>query len=94
MHVTVRSYTGAPGLADELVKNEGEVRDLITGIDGFRAYYLIKTSDDEAVSISVYDDQSGTDESTRKAREWVQANVPDLAVSPPQVLAGEVVIQA
>ena len=94
MYATVRSYTGTPGLADALVKNEGEVRDLITGIDGFRAYYLVKTSDDEAVSISVYDDRSGTDESTRMAREWVQANLPDLAVSPPQVLAGEVVIQA
>ena len=94
MHVTVRNYTGTPGLADELVKNEGEVRDLITGIDGFQAYYLIKTSDGEAVSISVYDDQAGTDESTRLAREWVQTNLPDLAVSPPQVLAGEVVIQA
>jgi hypothetical protein len=93
MYATVRSYAGAPGLADELVKHEDEVRALITGIAGFRAYHLIKTGDG-AVSVSVYEDQAGAEESTRKAREWMQQTIPDLSVSPPEVSAGDVVIQA
>jgi hypothetical protein len=94
VYVTVRNYAGTRDLADELVKKEDEVRSLITGIQGFQAYYLIKTADGEAVSVSVYDDQAGAEESTRMAREWLQSNLPDLAVSPPQVFGGEVVIQA
>ena len=94
MYVTVRNYTGTPGLADELVRNEGAVKELITAINGFHAYYLVKTSDGSAVSISVYDDQAGAEESTRQAREWIQSNLPDMAAGPPEVIVGEVVIEA
>jgi len=93
MHATVRNYAGVEGIADALVEHEDEVKRLITAIDGFQAYYLIKTSDG-AISISVYDDQSGAEESTRQAGAWVRENLPDLATSSPQVSVGEVVIQA
>ena len=91
MYATVRNYAGNRELADALLENESEVKRLITGIDGFRAYYLIRT-DDGAASVSVYDDKSGADESTRVAGEWLRENVPDVAGSPPQVSSGEVII--
>ena len=91
MYATVRNYAGNRELADALLENESEVKRLITGIDGFRAYYLIRT-DDGAVSVSVYDDKSGADESTRVAGEWLRENVPDVAGSPPEVSSGEVII--
>ena len=84
MYATVRNYAGNRELADALLENESEVKRLITGIDGFRAYYLIRT-DDGAASVSVYDDKSGADESTRVAGEWLRENVPDVAGSPPEV---------
>jgi hypothetical protein len=93
MYATVRNYAGTEGMADALVEHEGDVKSLITGISGFRAYYLIKTSDG-AVSISVYDDQSGAEESTRQAADWMRENLPDFTASPPQVSVGEVVIRA
>jgi hypothetical protein len=43
MHATVRSYGGVPEFADALKANEGEVKRLLEGIPGFRAYYLIRT---------------------------------------------------
>jgi hypothetical protein len=92
MHVTIRRYSGSPELADALVARESEVRDLITGIDGFQAYYLVRGGDGEATSISVYDDASGADESNRTAAAWLRENVPDLSVSPPEVTAGEAVL--
>ena len=91
MHATVRNYAGNRELADALLENESEVKRLITGIEGFRAYYLIRT-DDGVASVSVYDDKSGADESTRVAGEWLRENVPDVAGSPPQVSSGEVII--
>ena len=91
MYATVRSYTGTDEFADALVQNESEVRRLITGIQGFRAYYLVRT-DGGAVSVSVYDDQNGAEESNRQAAEWVRENLSDLSISPPQISAGEVAI--
>ena len=93
MYATIRNYAGMEGMADALVEHEDDVKSLITAIDGFRAYYLIKTSDG-AISISVYDDEAGAEESTRQAGEWTRENLSDLATSSPQVSAGEVVIQA
>lgn len=92
MYATVRSYAGSGNLVEALVENESSVRELISGIDGFRAYYLIRTDDGGAVSVSVYDDQAGREESNRVAAAWIRENLPDLAVGPPQVSAGEVVI--
>ena len=92
MHVTIRRYSGSPELADVLVARESEVRDIITGIDGFQAYYLIRGADGEATSITAYDSESGAEESNRRAAEWLRENVPDLSVSPPEVTAGEAVI--
>lgn len=91
MYATIRNYSGESGMADALVENESEVRSIITGIDGFRAYYLVKTADGCA-SISVFDDEAGASESTRAAGAWVRENLPEHAGTPPQVTSGEVVI--
>jgi heme-degrading monooxygenase HmoA len=93
MYATVRTYSGPERFADELAKREDEVRALLEGIPGFRAYYMLRTEDGGAASISVFDDRSGTEESTRQASDWVRENMPDLGVSPPSVSSGEVVIQ-
>lgn len=58
MHATVRRYASDGGLVDALVAKKEEVRDLLTGIDGFRAYDILRTPDGGAMSISVYDDAS------------------------------------
>jgi hypothetical protein len=85
MYATVRNYAGPERFAEELVKRQDEVKGLIQGISGFRAYYMVRTDEGGAVSISVYDDQAGAEESTRQAADWVRTNLPDLGVSPPQV---------
>ena len=41
-----------------LVSNEADVKTLISDIDGFNAYYLVRTAEG-AVSISVYDTEAG-----------------------------------
>jgi hypothetical protein len=91
MFATVRVYSGSSELADGLVANESAVRQVISEIDGFQAYYLVRTADG-AASVSVYDNQAGATASDQAARSWVAENLPDLNVAPPQVSAGEVVI--
>ena len=91
MYATIRSYSGGSDFADALIDHENDVRQVITQIGGFRAYYLLRTSDG-AATISVFDDQSGAEESTRAAAAWVADNLADLSVSPPQVTTGEVAV--
>ncbi len=92
MHATVRSYASDGGLVDAVAANKDEVRDLLTGIAGFRAYHMLRTADGGAVSISVYDDASGTDASNAAAAGWVRDNLPGLAAAPPETTAGEVAV--
>lgn len=93
MYATVRTYSAGPELADGLVGKADDVKSLITGIAGFKAYYLLRT-DDGAVSISVYEDEAGAAESTKAAAAWIQQNLPELQGATPKVSAGEVVIGA
>jgi len=91
VHATVRIYAGANDLADALVEREDEVKQIISEIEGFKAYYLVRTSDG-ATSISVYDNEAGAEQSNRVAAAWVAENLPDLSIAAPQISAGEVAI--
>jgi len=89
MYATVRNYVGAEGLADALANREDDVRGVIQPISGFRGYYMIRTPEGSIVTVSVYDDQAGAEESVRAAADWIRTNVPEVAPNPPQVTSGE-----
>ena len=92
MYATVRRYEDSGGLVDALVENEGVIRDLISTIGGFHAYYLVRGDGGSAASVSVYEDRASVEESNRVAAAWIAENLPDLSVSAPQVTAGEVAL--
>ena len=78
MYASVRTYAGNQGLADTLAEHENEIRQVIRGINGFKAYYLVK-GEDATTSISVFDDRAGAEESNRAAAAaWLADNLPDL----------------
>jgi hypothetical protein len=91
MHATIRTYSGGSDLADVLGERQDEVRDLIASIDGFRAYYFLRTADGTS-SVSVFDDQAGCEASTAAAAGWIADNLPDASFGAPQVTTGEVVV--
>jgi hypothetical protein len=91
MHVVVRHYKGSSKLIDDLVGRRKDVEDLIKGVDGFVAYYLIKTADGGA-SISVFENQAGTAESTKRAAAYITENLAGVAAGPPEVIEGQTVI--
>jgi heme-degrading monooxygenase HmoA len=93
MYATVRVYADSPDLADALAARADDVKELLKGIEGFQAYYLVKT-DGGAVSVSVYDNESGASESNSTAAAWLRENMPDLPGATPQISAGEVVVTA
>ena len=91
MYAVIRAYTGNPDLADTLAEHEEDIRQLIGGIDGFKAYYLLKIKEGTS-TISVFEDQEGADESSRAAAAWLAENLPDQNVPTPYVTGGEVLV--
>ena len=91
MYVTVRRYEGVtdPSEAGRLV-DEGFIP-IISEVPGFVAYYWVDAGDGVMVSMSVYEDQSGAEESNSRAADYVQENLASLLPNPPQITAGEVV---
>jgi hypothetical protein len=91
MYVTVRRYEGVtdPGEAGRLVK-EGFIP-IISEVPGFVAYYWVDAGDGVMISTSIYEDQSGAEESNSRAADYVQENLASLLPNPPQIAAGEVV---
>jgi len=91
MYATVRRYEGVtdPSETGRQV-NEGFVP-LISQIPGFVAYYWVDAGGGVMISTSVFQDQSGAEESNRRAVEYVMQNLVLLLPKPPQITAGEVV---
>jgi hypothetical protein len=91
MYASVRRYTGNAQLAGQLAERGDEVKSVLSGESGFVAYYLIRAEND-TISVSVFEDESGALQSNEVAARWLRENMPDVAVSPPDVSAGEVVV--
>ncbi|MDR8410052.1 hypothetical protein MTP10_15045 [Nonomuraea sp. 3-1Str] len=64
---------------------------IIRQVPGFVAYYWVDAGDGVMLSTSVYEDQAGAEESTRRAEQFVRDDLASLLPNPPHVTAGEVV---
>ena len=93
MYIVVRSYSGqgSSELFDLLGQREEDVKRLISGVPGFVSYAAVR-SGDGGMTVTVCQDKAGTDESSRRAAEWVKENVSAMA-SPPVVTEGSTVLQ-
>ncbi|MFE0450198.1 hypothetical protein ACFW2D_02675 [Streptomyces sp. NPDC058914] len=91
MYAVVRRYEGVtdPAEAGRQV-NEGFVP-LLREVQGFVAYYWVDAGGGVMLSTSVFQDQAGAEESTRRAGDFVRDRLAALLPNPPQVTAGEVV---
>ena len=93
MHAVVRSYSGqgAAELFEQLEQRNAEVMDLNGGVPGFVSYTAFR-SGDGGVTVTVCQDKTGTDESSRRAAEWVKENNSATA-NPPVITEGSTVVQ-
>ncbi|HZO29759.1 MAG TPA: hypothetical protein VFH48_27600 [Chloroflexota bacterium] len=92
MYTVVRRYTRASELADILLQKQQEVKELISGIPGFKAYYVFRTDWGDVATITVCEDKAGTDESIRRAAVWVRGNVALTEMRAPEIVEGEIIL--
>ena len=92
MYVAIRSYSrqGAPELFDALAKREKDVQALISTVPGFISYEAFR-NDAGGQTVTVCQDKVGTDESSRRAAEWVKENI-GVTVDPPTVTGGSTIL--
>ena len=91
MYATVRRYEGVPDPKEAGRQVDEGFVPIISEVPGFVAYYWADAGDGVMISTSVFEDQSGVEESNRRAAEWVRENLASLLPNPPQITAGEVV---
>ena len=93
MYAVIRTYSGegASALFDLLGQREADVQSLLSGVPGFVNYVAVRTGDG-GVTVTVCEDNAGTDESSRRAAEWVKDNVSATA-NPPGITEGNTVLQ-
>ena len=92
MYAAIRHYKLKAGSADVVVQRaqEGFVP-LISSLPGFVAYYGV-VEENSAVTVSIFTDQAGEEESIRQAASWVKENIAQYVESGPEIVAGEVVL--
>lgn len=91
MYVTVRRYEGVTDPSEAARKVSENFVPLISQIPGFVAYYWVNAGGGVMFSTSIFQDQTGTEESNRRAADWVKEDLASVLPNPPQITAGEVV---
>jgi hypothetical protein len=89
VHIVIRSYSGesASALFDALEQRSEEVKELINTVPGFVSYWGFRSGDGGA-TVTVCQDKSGTDESSRRAADWVKENLGS-SVAAPSITEGD-----
>jgi hypothetical protein len=89
MYAVSRRYNFDASEAEELNRKiRGMLVPLLTEIPGFRAYYWLETGGGEGLSLSVFDDEAGARESTRRTEGFVREDLPALGTA--EIVEGRV----
>jgi hypothetical protein len=95
MHAVIRKYTASPEVAEEARPKLEQLKQTMQQTPGFVAYYFLET-DDGLTTITITDDETGTQESMGRAANWVQQNLPQSKgkMGAPEVTTGQVMMSA
>jgi hypothetical protein len=93
MYAAIRQGKAKAGMAEELTRRikEGAIP-IISGVPGFRAYYVIYAPDDTVTAISIFDDHAGAEESNRRGLAWIEGNLAPLLTASATAFAGPVIV--
>ena len=92
MYVAIRSYSrqGASELFDALAERQEDVKAIISTVPGFISYEAFR-NDSGGQTVTVCQDKAGTDESSRRAAEWIKENI-GVKVDPPTFTGGSTIL--
>ena len=94
MYISIRKYK----LTSRDAKTRGELTRQINELflpqiskaPGFVSYYAVDDGSGTLATVSVFETQSGAEESNRQAADFTKKNLPALVSGPPEIISGEV----
>ena len=95
MFAAIRYYQADPPSIDEVVRRvQNDFVPLVRDTQGFVSYFILIPSEreNEIVSVSVFENREGAQESNRKAADWVAQNLSELLRPAPEYADGRVVV--
>lgn len=93
MYASIRRYNvNAAAMAEVIQRVDEDFAPLIRRAPGFVSYNLVQVSDHTVISISLFVDQEGAEESNRIAANWVAPNIGSLVQGLAQTIEGPVVV--
>ena len=91
MYASVRKYSVLPGSVDEWTRHvQAEFVPLLSNVSGFIAYYALEGSNDEVVTVSIFDTQAGAEASVLQAADWGAKHGASLHQGVPEITVGHV----
>lgn len=94
MYASVRRASGKPGSMGEIAKIiEDGYTDRLAQIPGFQGYYVVDAGNDQVITISLFDDESGASQSASLAQELVGSRLQQHMTSGLDVSNGRVIVQ-
>jgi hypothetical protein len=98
MYATIRRYSiknvSKPAEAFQGLKQRLEQKFLHTlqDIRGFHGYYVLTSNERELVTVSIFENRTGAQESTRRAAEFVKSDPLKDNMSSPEIFEGELLV--
>jgi hypothetical protein len=93
LFAAIRRGKVKPGMAAEFAKRvQAGALPVIKKMDGFKAYYLVSTGDDNIVAVSLFTNPAVAQSSTATLMPWIKENLGPLMASGTDPADGEVLI--
>ena len=97
MYATIRRYTPKTGadmktLDDLKHRIEDGFVPILQDVRGFHCYYAVNVGNKELVTISLFEDKTGSAESTRRAAEFVKKDPMKDQLGSPEIFEGELLV--
>jgi hypothetical protein len=93
MYASIRRAHSKPGSTSEIIRKvkEGFIP-IVSSVPGFVAYYLVNIGEDTMMTVSIFQDKAGAEESGNRAADWVKADLAPLMAGPLEIMVGEVAV--
>jgi hypothetical protein len=78
---------------EEVVRRtDEEFLEIVSKADGFVSYYALDAGDDNFVSVSIFLNEAGAEESNGLASKWAKDRITQMVDGPAEVMAGQVMV--
>jgi hypothetical protein len=97
MYAIIRRYTPKGTVNEQTVTDlkhriEENFVPVVQEIRGFHGYYVMNAGSKELVSLGVFEDKAGADESTLRAADFVKKDPLKDQLGSPEILEGELLV--